>query len=108
MYIISNFTGKIYLEGQEVPKDDRDIGYQKFLNWVYSNEPEYVDFTDIEIAESKKIKEANIREEYRKKISELLAYHVEKNLIEGIEIPESVLKKRTELIDECRETIKQI
>lgn len=54
MYIISNLTGKIYLNGVEIPLDDSTIEFQQYLIDKDIVGVEYVEATLEEIAEANK------------------------------------------------------
>ena len=54
MYIISNLTGKIYLNGIEIPLDDSTIEFQQYLIDKDIVGVEYVEATPEEIAEANK------------------------------------------------------
>ena len=54
MYIISNLTGKIYLNGIEIPLDDSTIEFQQYLIDKDIVGVEYIEATPEEIAEANK------------------------------------------------------
>ena len=54
MYIISELTGKIYLNGVEIPLDDSTIEFQQYLIDKDIVGVEYVEATPEEIAEANK------------------------------------------------------
>ena len=54
MYIISNLTGKIYLNGIEIPLDDSTIEFQQYIKDKDIVGVEYVEVTPEEIAEANK------------------------------------------------------
>ena len=56
MYIISKLTGKIYLNGVEIPLDDRKQEFQQYLIDKDIVGVEYVESTEEEIAEANKPK----------------------------------------------------
>lgn len=71
MYIISNLTGKIYLNGVEIPLDDSTIEFQQYLLDKDVVGVEYVESTPEEIAEQQaeelKQKETEL---YKKRIAD--------------------------------------
>ena len=54
MYIISNLTGKIYLNGIKIPLDDSTIEFQQYIKDKDIVGVEYVEVTPEEIAEANK------------------------------------------------------
>lgn len=70
-------------------------------NWIDGRTPD-------EIKAWKSSQILQIDDKYTKLITKLLSKHIEKKLIEGIDIPEEILTERQRLIDECNLLISEI
>ncbi|WP_347066016.1 hypothetical protein [Flavobacterium sp. WV_118_3] len=70
-------------------------------NWIDGRTPD-------EIKAYKASQILQIDDKYTKLITKLLSKHIEKKLIEGIDIPEEILTERQRLIDECNLLISEI
>jgi len=108
MYKISNFSGKIYLDDIEIIPDDSKKEYCDFLKWVKKNEPEFIEITDFEKEEKNLLEISKIKNEYSKKINDLVFVHMQKELFDGVPVPLEIHEQRQALREECRLLIQEI
>ena len=107
MFIISNLTGKIYLNGVEIPLDDSTQEFQQYLIDKEVVGVQYVEATPQEIAEANKSIVQNLKlEQYQ----ELLPtdWYYTKFLETGQEVPLEIKQQRQEIRDKYNNLIQEI
>ena len=107
MYIISELTGKIYLNGVEIPLDDSTQEFQTYLAEKDNVGVEYVEATPEEIADANKpiVQNLNLQ-----KYQELLPtdWYYTRYIETGQEVPLEIKQQRQEIRDKYDTLIQEI
>ena len=107
MYIISNLTGKIYLNGVEIPLDDSTQEFKQYLQDKDIVGVEYVEATPEEIAEANKLKVQNLKKQQYIELSETDWYYT-KYIETGQEVPLEIIQLRQEIRNKYNNLIREI
>ena len=107
MYIISQLTGKIYLNGLEIPLDDSKPEFQQYLEDKDIVGVEYVEATPEEIAQQTQFQ---IQEYKIQQYQELLTtdWYYTRFLETGQEVPLEIKQQRQEIRDKYNDLIQEI
>ena len=107
MYIISELTGKIYLNGVEIPLDDSTAEFQQYLEDKDIVGVEYVEATPEEIAEQKHYKIEEIRKfQYQELLS--TDWYYTRLLETGQEVPLEIIQQRQQIREKYNNLINEI
>ena len=107
MYKISELTGKIYLNGVEIPLDDRAAEFQQYLIDKDIVGVEYVEATEEEIAEANKQIVQNLKLEHYQELL-LTDWYYTRYIETGQEVPLEIKQQRQEIRDKYNNLIQQM
>ena len=93
MYIISQLTGNIYLNGVEIPLDDSTPQFQQYLEDKDIVGVEYVEVTPEEIAEANKPKVQNLNLQQNQELLPTDWYYT-RYIETGQEVPLEIKQQR--------------
>lgn len=107
MYIISNLTGKIYLNGIEIPLDDSKQEFQQYLKDKDIVGVTYIDATPEEIAEANK---PIVQDLKLQQYEELLPtdWYYTRYIETGQEVPLEIIQQRQQIRDKYNNLINEI
>ena len=107
MYIISNLTGNIYLNGLEIPLDDSKQEFKQYLNDKDILGVQYVESTEQEIAEANKpiVQNLNLQQ-----YQELLPtdWYYTRYIETGQEVPLEIKQQRLDIKEKYNNLINEI
>ena len=107
MYIISQLTGKIYLNGVEIPLDDSKPEFQQYLLDKDIVGVDYIEETPEEIAEANKPIVQNLKlEQYQELL--LTDWYYTRYIETGQEVPLEIKQQRQEIREKYNNLIQGI
>ena len=107
MYIISQLTGNIYLNGVEIPLDDSTPQFQQYLLDKDIVGFELIEATPEEIAEANKPLVQNLKLEKYQELSPTDWYYT-RYIETGQEVPLEIKQQRQEIRDKYNNLIQEI
>ena len=107
MYIVSKLTGKLYLNGLEIPLDDSKQEFQQYLLDKDIVGVDYIESTPEEIAEANKPKVQNLKLEQYQELLQTDWYYT-RYIETGQEVPLEIKQQRQEIRDKYNNLIEQI
>jgi acyl-[acyl carrier protein]--UDP-N-acetylglucosamine O-acyltransferase len=96
MYIISELTGKIYLNGIEIPLDDSTIEFQQYLIDKDIVGFELIESTPEEINQVNSLNKIELKRQQFEELSKT-DWYITRFIETGIEIPEEILEERKQI-----------
>ena len=107
MYIISQLTGNIYLNGVEIPLDDSKSEFKQYLIDKDIVGVDYIESTPEEIAEANKPKVQNLNLQLYQELLPTDWYYT-RFLETGQEVPLEIKQQRQEIRDKYNNLIQEI